>query len=109
LSSASSRRNLVDLVHRGEINTDNINISGGGGNGSDVRDDNVNSALSPFLKLPPSDIIVKAFRMNRWSNDKNTQRYVLFVKLKKWGNRKNSGSLPYELIFVAHGLSYPVV
>eukprot|EP00536_Pseudo-nitzschia_multiseries_P006101 jgi/Psemu1/154136/gw1.125.95.1 len=41
--------------------------SGGGANTSRTQ-------TSPFLQLPPSDTILNAFRMKRWSNDKNTER-----------------------------------
>ena len=60
------RKLLLDLVHRGEVNTDNI------GGGSDSR-----KTASPFLQLPATDIILEAFRMKEWSNEKNFDRYVI--------------------------------
>ena len=76
-SSGSRRKLLLDLVHRGVIDTDNI---GGGG---DPAASNNNSSTSPFLMLPSSDVIVKAFRMKGWSNDKSTERYVFVTSLEK--------------------------
>ena len=61
-SGGNKRRFLLDLVHRGEINTDNI----GGGP--------VASVESPFLRLPTSDVIAKAFRMKGWTNVKSPER-----------------------------------
>ena len=63
----NKRQLLLDLVHRGEINTDNI------GGASASKNSNM---TSPFLQLPPSDIIANAFRMKRWANDKDMDRYV---------------------------------
>jgi len=62
-SGGGNRRQLLlDLVHRGEINTDNIGV------------DASKNMASPFLQLPPSDIIMNAFRMQQWSKNKNTER-----------------------------------
>jgi hypothetical protein len=62
--SGNKRQLLLDLVHRGVINTDNI---GGGAPAP--------NAASPFLRLPTTDIIRSAFRMKKWSNDKSMKRY----------------------------------
>jgi len=64
--NGNKRQILLDLVHRGEINTDNI---GGGAAASNKK-----NAESPFLRLPPTDTIVNAFRMKGWSNEKSTER-----------------------------------
>mmetsp|Transcript_8880 Transcript_8880/g.21712 ORF Transcript_8880/g.21712 Transcript_8880/m.21712 type:complete len:519 (+) Transcript_8880:2-1558(+) len=67
-SGGNRRKLLLDLVHRGVINTDNI---GRGGVPTASSDE---PSTSPFLMLPSSDVIVKAFRMKGWSDDKSTER-----------------------------------
>ena len=62
-ASGSKRKLLLDLVHRGEINTDDI------GGGTPDKE-------SPFLRLPTTETILKAFRMKDWSNTKSAERYV---------------------------------
>ena len=70
LSGATSnggrrRQMILDLVHRGVINLGN--------------NESNNNTTSPFMQLPPSSIIIKAFRMQRWNNNKDTKRYVSFL------------------------------
>lgn len=60
-SNGGRRRQMfLDLVHRGVINLDD--------------NESNNNTTSPFMQLPPSSIIVKAFRMQRWNNSKDTKR-----------------------------------
>ena len=63
--SLRRRRMFLDLVHRGEINLDNN------------ESNNSTTMTSPFLQLPLSSVIINAFRMKRWNDEKNTERYVL--------------------------------
>ncbi|MGK3736156.1 MAG: hypothetical protein ACI8RD_007514 [Bacillariaceae sp.] len=63
--SLRRRRMFLDLVHRGEINLDN-------------NKSNNSTMTSPFLQLPLSSVIINAFRMKRWNNEKNTEGYVVF-------------------------------
>jgi len=58
---------LLDLVHRGVADTDNI---GGRSAASNKKNE---ATQSPFLRLPPSEMIVKAFHMTKWSSDKSAE------------------------------------
>ena len=100
--SGNKRQILLDLVHRGVINTDNI-VGGPAAS-------NKKNAASPFLQLPPSDIILNAFRMKGWSNDKSTERYVhpwvfLLDDQKFVMKSKHETRRPASLQCIAHG--YP--
>ena len=64
MNGGNRRQLLLDLVHRGEINTDNI-----GGPMADTK-----SETSAFLRLPTTETIVNAFRMKDWSSEKSPQR-----------------------------------
>ncbi len=63
MTSGNRRQLLLDLVHRGQINTDNI----GGG---------IPEKESPFLRLPTTETILSAFRMEEWSSQKRAERCV---------------------------------
>lgn len=61
-AGGDKRKFLLDLVHRGEINTDNI------------TGDAASTQKSPFLQLPSTETILDAFRMKKWSIEKDMGR-----------------------------------
>ena len=105
IQTPTQRQFLLNIMNRGIFTTstsnndhisDHDNTSNTTANvdtSTSISSATRNKNTNTYFKLPSSDMVVKAFNMKSWTNEKNTQRYVS-IKTYLW-----IGIVVYSTIF----------